>query len=238
MKNYNFAVVISTYYRKDGSTLKYLTNALDSVFSQTYKNFKIFLIGDKYEDNDEFIKIISKYPQDKIYYENLSYAKERDLYINKLLIWSYGGVNAINIGIDKALLDGYEYICHLDHDDWWLTNHLEEINNCLDLTGADWVCTKSTYGSPTKFLPDVNSNELYIPFHPKSSRLIHSSVCMNFKKIPLKYRDVYSETQQLGLPADADLWERTREFIIQNNLKSYYINKLTCRHDEEGYERR
>jgi hypothetical protein len=60
---------------------------------------------------------------------------------------------------------------------------------------------------------------------------------MDFKKIPLLYRDIYDLTNTVGLPADADLWERTREYIQNNNLKSYFINKLTCRHDEEGYSK-
>jgi glycosyltransferase involved in cell wall biosynthesis len=231
-------IVIATYQRKDGTTPFFLQKALDSIFSQTYQNFKIFLIGDKYEDNEEFVNIISKYPQDKIYYKNLPYAKERDSYTDKLTLWSYGGVNAMNFGIEKALEEGYEFICHLDHDDWWLPNHLEEIKQAIELTNSDWVCTKSTYMSLVNTLPRVISDELYIPFHPKSSQLIHSSVCMNFKKIPLKYRDIYEETKKLGLPSDADLWERTRMYIIEHNLKSYYINKLTCRHDEEGFERK
>jgi glycosyltransferase involved in cell wall biosynthesis len=231
-------IVIATYQRKDGTTPFFLQKALDSIFSQTYQNFKIFLIGDKYEDNEEFVNIVSKYPQDKIYYENLPYAKERDLYTDKWVLWSYGGITAMNFGIEKALEEGYDFICHLDHDDWWLPNHLEEINQGIELTNSDWVCTKSTYGSPTNFLPKINSNELYVPFSPMYARLIHSSVCMNFKKIPLKYRDIFQETQKLGLPGDGDLWERTREYIISNNLKSICINKFTCHHDEEGFERK
>ena len=53
-------IVIATYQRKDGTTPFFLQKALDSIFSQTYQNFKIFLIGDKYEDNEEFVNIISK----------------------------------------------------------------------------------------------------------------------------------------------------------------------------------
>jgi hypothetical protein len=60
---------------------------------------------------------------------------------------------------------------------------------------------------------------------------------MNFKTIPLKYRDILGETGQVGEPADADLWDRCREYILKHNLKSYVINKLTCYHEEEGYER-
>jgi glycosyltransferase involved in cell wall biosynthesis len=232
------SIVIATYYRKDGSTKECLTKALDSVFNQTYQDFKVYLIGDKYENNDEIIEIVSKYDSNKIYFENLSYAKERDSYSDKWVIWSYGGVNAVNIGIDKSLSDGYEYICHLDHDDYWEPTHLEEINKCIELTGSDWLCTKSTYNNPRNFLPKINSDELYVPFYPTYAGLIHSSVCMNFKKIPLKYRDIFEETQKLGLPADGDLWERTKEYIISNNLKSICINKLTCHHDEEGFERK
>jgi glycosyltransferase involved in cell wall biosynthesis len=50
------SIVIATYQRKDGSTPRLLTRALDSIFSQTYQNFKIYLIGDRYENNDEFNK--------------------------------------------------------------------------------------------------------------------------------------------------------------------------------------
>ena len=232
-------IVIATYQRKDGTTPFFLQKALDSIFSQTYQNFKIFLIGDKYEDNEEFVNIISKYPQDKIYYENLPYAKERDSYTDKWVLWSYGGITAMNFGIEKALEEGYDFICHLDHDDWWLPNHLEVINDCINKTNADWICTKSIYLNPNKTMPVINGkiNE-FIEFLPSYSKLIHSSVCMNFKKIPLKYRDIFEETQKLGLPADGDLWERTREYIISNNLKSICINKLTCHHDEEGFERK
>lgn len=233
-----FSIVISTYQRDDKRSPELLKRALDSVFNQTYKNFKIFLIGDKYENNSEILELLSKYDSNKLYFENLPYAKERDKYVeNKLALWSYGGVNAMNYGVSKSINEGYEYVCHLDHDDWWLPNHLEEIKNCINETGASWVCTKSTYGSKFFILPNIVTNENYINFLPKESTLIHSSVCMNFKHIPLLYRDLYEITDKIGLPADADLWERTRDYIENNNLKSYHINKITCTHDEEGYSK-
>jgi glycosyltransferase involved in cell wall biosynthesis len=228
------AIVIPTYYRKDGNTYQYLKRALKSIKDQTYKNYKIYLIGDNYEHPEEVEEIIEKLNISKITFENLSFAKERQKYTGRLL-WSYGGVNAINHGISLALRENFEFICHLDHDDWWLENHLEEVYKCIIENKSDWVCTKSTFLNPYSFLPRITSDETYIPFLPRESSLIHSSVCMNFKKIPLFYRDVYEETGKIGLPADADLWERCRIFLQDNNLKSYFINKITCRHDEEGY---
>jgi glycosyltransferase involved in cell wall biosynthesis len=229
------SIVIATYQRKDGSTPRLLMRALDSIFSQTYKNFKVYLIGDRYENNSEILKIVNKYDPAKLFFENLPIAKERDNYKDKKTIWSYGGVNAINHGITKSLSEGHEYICHLDHDDWWLSNHLEEVKTCIVSTGASWVCTKSSYGSEHNFLPTINPQETYSKFLPKHRTLIHSSVCMNFKRIPLLYRDLFALTNNVGLPGDGDLWERSRTYIEDNKLKSYYINKLTCRHDEEGY---
>lgn len=232
------AIVVATYYRKDGQTSQYLIRALDSVFKQTYENFKIFVIGDRYEKETEILEIIQKYDSEKIFFTNLPEAKERDNYIDPKVIWSYGGVNAINFGLEIALSQGYDYVCHLDHDDWWSPNHLEEISKCIDSTKTLWVCTKSTYMNPNIFLPKLVTDKKYTNFLPSSSSLIHSSVCMNFKEITLRYRDVFLETGNIGLPADADLWERTREFLISIGQTGIFIDTVTCYHDEEGFSKK
>jgi glycosyltransferase involved in cell wall biosynthesis len=234
--NTTISIVIPTYYRKDGFTITYLKRAIDSVFNQTYQNFKIYLIGDRYEKEIEIVEFLKNYDE-RIFFKNLEIAKERDIYNDKWAIWSYCGVNATNVGIDISLSEDNEYICHLDHDDCWGENHLELINKCINDTKSDWICTKSYYVN-NRILPTVNSNSLYVEFLPKSSTLIRSSVCMNFKNIPLRYRDIFDETGVVGLPSDADLWERCRDYILQNNLKSTHINEVTCYHIEEGFERK
>jgi hypothetical protein len=167
---------------------------------------------------------------------NLDVAKERDFYTNKWALWSYGGVNATNHGVDLSMSEGNYYICRLDHDDEWENNHLELINKCIEETNSDWICTKSNYLN-TVILPYTNGTGLYINHLPKSESLIHSSVCMNFKTIPLKYRDLFNETGVVGLPSDAELWERCASYILSNNLKSTLINSVTCNHVNEGFER-
>lgn len=235
MDNISFAIVIATYKRKDGKTPFYLHRALESISKQSHQNYKVFLIGDNYETPSEVESILELFSNKNIEFENLDYAKEREKY-SGMNLWLCGGVNAINYAINKALSQGFEYICHLDHDDWWYYHHLENINKCVLETNSDWICTKSTYRHPNMVLPNIELNDEYIQFYPKLATLIHSSVCMNFKKIPLLYRNVFEETGINGMPSDGDLWERTRKYIIENNLKSTLINKVTCRHDEEGYE--
>jgi len=232
-----FAIVITTYQRKDGSTPKYLKNALDCVFNQIYQNFKVYVIGDKYENNEEFISLFKNYPQDKIYFENLPFAKERDVYTDKWLIWKYAGCYANNYGIDKSISDGYEYVCHLDHDDEWYPNHLLVLNDAIIKTNSLWLCTKSEYVS-NRVLPELSSSEELINYYPQPQGLIHSSTCINFKKIPLRHRNVYEETGISGLPGDADMWQRITNFLKSNGQNGTLINKITCKHLEEGYERK
>lgn len=230
-------IVIPTFKREDGKSISYLTRSLTSIKNQTFKDYKVFLIGDRYEDNDEFIELATSIiDSNKIYYENLPVAAERDNYKNKWAIWSYGGVNATNHGIDVAVSQGFDYICHLDHDDMWEENHLSSIHDTIVQTSAAFIFTKSKYFSST--LPSgVNTSDELIYTLPGCGGLIHSSVCMNFKQIPLRYRDVFKETGEVGTPSDGELWGRVSEWITSNKLNSFLVNKITCIHDEEGYTR-
>ena len=229
-----FAITMSTYQRSDGKTPFYLKRALDSIFSQTHQLFKIYIIGDKYDDDDEFISIVKEYPSDKLYYENLSYAAERDKYSNnKQALWCAGGANALNYALNLALKDDFQYICHLDHDDYWNPNHLESLNEVIEETNADWLCTLSVHIN-NSVRPEIKTSNKYIEYLPSPSKLINSSTCINFITLPIRCRDVFAETGKT-YPADADRWIRCSKYIQENNLKSYFVNSLTCVHDEEGF---
>lgn len=233
----NFSIVITTYQRSDGSTPYYLRKALDSIFAQDYQNFKVFVIGDRYENNDEFVEICSSYDNERMYYENLPVAAERDKYTDKWLVWKYGGCAANNYGINKSVEMGYDYVCHLDHDDEWEPNHLSSLKMGIERTGALWLCTKSHYVGG-RVLPEVNSTDEICDFYPRPEGLIHSSVCINFKEIPLRHRNVYEEEGNVGLPGDADLWKRMSDYLRSINRPGCLINKITCKHLEEGYEQK
>lgn len=228
------AIVITTYKRDDNKTIDYLTNTLLSIKNQTYQNYKIFLIGDKYEDNAEFeLLATSIIDLDKIKFINLPVAFERDKYMtdsntnlmkSNSKLWCCGGVNARNIGIEMALSDGFEYICIMDHDDTWIDNHLELINEQCDTNKYVIIATRAYI------------NNLILPrrqeageFYPMQANIVHSSTCIKFSEIKLRYRDVFEETLK-SFPADADLWIRLSEYMKENNLKGYLIDNITCTH--------
>jgi glycosyltransferase involved in cell wall biosynthesis len=243
----NFGIVIPTYNNSRINTPECLTKALVSIKNQTYKNFKVFLIGDKYEPESDILKILNCHLDLNIEFTNLSSAKEREQYTTAEDVWNLwncGGVNASNIGITKALSEKIEYICHLDHDDWWEPNHLQSFADCINTTQADFMCTTSTHiprhiprdqNVETHFLPFLNSNNhpLYTPITPAYCALIRSSVCMNFKTIPLLYRDAFKETGT-QIPSDGDLWNRVATYKKENDIQCMFINKVTCHHDSEG----
>lgn len=226
-------IVIATYQKSDGTTPFFLTRALQSIKQQTYQDYIIIVIGDKYEDNIEFENICKSINiNHKLVYKNLPYAKEREKYsIGTKELWSSGGVNARNHGIDIALNLGLEYICHLDHDDYWNPNHLEIINDAIIKTQSPVVHTCSTYFNT--YLPNIKLTNEIIETKINAGEFIHSSICINHKTIPLKYRDVF-EITGTEYAADADLWKRINEYTTINNIKTYLISTLTCFHPTEG----
>lgn len=249
-----FAVVITTYKKGDGSTPKLISRALQSVLNQTYQNYKIFLIGDKYEDEEEFFSFKNIIPSEKLYIENLSIAVEREKYNNPSWeLWWSGGLNAMNYGADLALKEDFTHVCFLDHDDTWETNHLELINKVLNISNPSLIFTQGWYNN-SKFPSleshqernlQINPNSYYeltpeikaYPSIPYECSFIKSSTCIDFSQVKLRFRDRLAETG-IGGPADADLWMRIRDLVINQQIQpSIFINDLTVINGGEGYSR-
>lgn len=227
-------IIITTYQKSDGTTPIILKRAIDSIKNQTHQDYTLVIVGDKYEDNGEFESICHNVGLgDKLIFKNLPYAKEREKYpMGSKELWASGGVNARNEGINTCLKLGLEYICHLDHDDYWHPQHLEIINYAIEITKDPIIInTCSTYFN--SYLPNIELTNEITPSEIKPGVIIHSSACINHKKLPLRYRDVFEETGK-EFAADADFWIRAGEYIKQNNLKSYKISSLTCYHPTEG----
>jgi glycosyltransferase involved in cell wall biosynthesis len=232
-------ISIATYYRKNGKTRELLTRCLNSIKNQIHQDYIVFLIGDKYDNTDEFVEIATSIiPSEKIIYENLDYALERDKYlgIDMMALWSSGGVNARNYANDLAK-NYVEYCCQLDDDDYFFENHLASIQEVIDKkSDAVFIHTLSTYGSNPAF-PIIEANDSIIERYPEPQNLIHSSVCMHMSKLDgidrgFKYRDVFAD-EGVRWPADADMWGRIKYYCEHNNLKSYCISRVTCSHETE-----
>lgn len=220
------AIVTATYRKLDGSTYKDLKRALESVRDQTHQDYKMFLIGDDYTDNDELISLSKIIPDDKVYVENLPVAVERIKY-SGIDLWCCGGTNASNIGLKKALSEGYDYVCLLNHDDYFAPDHLAVISECIEKTKTNFITTKCGH------LPDVIPQELYTRYRPISSHIFLVSVCLNYSYYKILIRNMI-ETVGESYPGDADMWNRINEFMSKNSEYGIFINKETCYKPTEG----
>lgn len=227
-------IVITTYYRPDGRTKEYLTRALISVDHQNHKDYQVYVIGDYYSNEAEFQIIRKEFPS--AIFVNLGRAVEREKYpFGSMQLWSSGGITAVKYGVDLALGDGLQYICHLDHDDYWFPDHLEKINQVIEEKSPFFVCTISTWMN--RLLPELPVLNEIVEFYPRPEGMISSSVCVKYSDTTLRSRDVFVETGKV-YPADADLWRRLTEEMKEKGRKGYCYTSLTCRHDEEGYSLR
>lgn len=231
------AIATPTYRRLDGTTPKFLTRAYDSVLRQTYKDYKVFLIGDHYDNQAEFETLGKMFSQEKFWSKNLPVAAERSKYkMGSRELWCSGGTNAFNVLIEEILSQGYEYICHLDHDDYWSEDHLERINDVIEKNkndvGCVYTCAKYLNNAHLPRVAQLDGR--IIESFPMPVNAIHSSTCINFKKIALRYRDVFAETG-VAVEGDIDMWRRLKPYCEQRNLKSFLISSLTCFHIEEKH---
>ena len=231
-------VTIHTYKRADGQTPVLLGKAIQSVVNQSYQDFKIFIVGDKYENNQEFEDIINGFIEiaDKIIYENLNFANERDKYLNidNRALWNCGGANALNHANNLAKANGITKVCHLDHDDIWLPNHLELIAGAiLEKNNPPFIHTLSQYLNNPVF-PEMVLDGKTVEHYPEYCALVHSSIYMDLEQIHLSYRDMLNE-MGIYFPSDGDMWEQITEKCTAENLKCYVIREVTCIHEKENY---
>jgi glycosyltransferase involved in cell wall biosynthesis len=84
-----------------------ISETLNSVLAQTFKDFEVIIVNDGSTDNG--FEIVSQYTDNRIRLYNQE---------NK------GAAAARNLGIEKAT---GELIAFLDADDYWYPNHLEEL---------------------------------------------------------------------------------------------------------------
>ena len=117
--DYKYAIIVPNCNNDHGlyNGKSFLRNCIDSILSQTYKDFELIIIDDC--SNDTSVETIKSYNDERIH-----------LIQNKRKRYNGG---SRNVGIDYALdnLD-FDYFCFLDSDDWWKDDKvLETINRRL-----------------------------------------------------------------------------------------------------------
>lgn len=100
---------------------KYLEECMESILSQTIKNFEVILVDDGSQDNSG--KICDKYA-------------EKDVRVKVLHKSNGGQSSARNYGLDHATGD---YILYVDSDDYLSSDYLEQMYNMILIEDYDMV---------------------------------------------------------------------------------------------------
>ena len=96
-KKIKFSIIIPNYNKG-----KYVSQCLESIYGQTYKNFEVIVIDDGSTDNS--IEELKKFPIDKFLTTNRKHA---------------GGASNVGLSVAQG-----EYIAFLDSDDYLLNNNV------------------------------------------------------------------------------------------------------------------
>ena len=117
---------------------KYLRRAIESIISQTYKNWEIIFWDN--QSNDRSAKIFKEYKDDRLKYY-LSSSHIEILY------------KAKNLALKKV---NGEFVAFLDADDWWLPEKLEKQIPLFDDPDVGMV-----YGNVWLFFEKKNKRKIY-----------------------------------------------------------------------------
>ena len=200
------SVIIPFYNAK-----KYISESIESVISQTYKNWELLLIDDG--STDEGVAVIQKYlnnPKIKLY------RKENG-----------GQASARNLGIRRAR---GKLVAFLDADDLWkpqkLTEQIPLFNQDFDLvfSNASVIDEKGSFigedlnpGSGSYFGESAFSGLMY-------GRFFIPTLTVVCKKEIIECANGFSESRAIQLAEDFDLWERL--FLI--GAKAYGMKECTA----------
>lgn len=194
----------------------YISETLDSLLNQDYKDYDILVIDDGSTDNT--YEVISHFNSNKI----------------KLIR------NESNLGLIKTLNKGLsliqsKYIARIDSDDLCMTNRLDRQVSYMDSNSNCGVCGSSIQYFPSAFTLKLPVNDSRIKFdlifrnaiaHP--SVMLRNSVLQNFK-----YSEYFPNAE------DYELWTRmapqTRFFNLPEVLVKYRIhnNQISSRNSEK-----
>ena len=214
-----FSIIIPTYNRSQD-----LVRCLNSLVSQTYKNFEVIVCDNASIDDTKFV--IENYNG----LLNLNY-----IYLNEN---SGGPAKPRNIGAKNAK---GEWVCFLDSDDWYIDTKLEYVSK-IDLEEVDFIYHDLNIIQNGKLLKKMKSRELskidaYHDLLFGSYGIPTSSVCIR-KKVFLESVGFAEKQELIGLE-DYHLWIElakvgTRFKYIPLPLGNYFLGNENLSLNDES----
>lgn len=208
----------------------YITKAIESIFSQTFRKFEIIVVDDGSTDTglEIVLDLIAKFDPSFILFRVVSQNNQ-------------GVSTARNNGVKAA---NYEFIAFLDADDWWAPDYLFEMKQLIDcfpygaLYGSSYYKVKNkqfiraNIGVEAKFESGpinycaVYSKTMYQPIWTGAA-IIRKSI--------FEFENGFKSSLKLG--EDFDLWLRVamkHKVILLNKPLAFYNQDCELVHRATG----
>lgn len=250
--DHKIAIYTSTYNigensRGRGNYITYekmLGDLIDSLNAQKYKNWKLFIVGDFFEPEEDLTKILtSKLDKKQYTFHNLSEPGERGK-IDPEYLRNSGGTKARNKAISLGKSEGFEYFAAIDHDDVWKPDHLESMMQAFqqdpDIAfgyhrasrarvkgGKTGVYYWGAEGkTPTLFYDDVPDKIIEAPH---SGIIWHGPSCQwpQYRTVPQMRSEAPKRNRIMG--ADEDFIRQATVGLREKKKKAVYVPKLIIR---------
>lgn len=206
------SVIIPIYNKSN-----YIVKCLDSVVSQSFKDFELIIINDG--STDISLNVLEKYN-----FKNIDF---------KI-------INQVNSGVSIARNNGvklanYEYIAFLDADDWWDSNFLEELVKLItNFPDAGMFASSYFKIKNHKRIPaiiNLNENFIegyidYINIYSKGNWMPIWTGATIIKKVVFNKLQGFKPNLRMG--EDFDLWLR-----ISQKYKIAYLNKPLSNYNQD-----
>lgn len=197
------SIIIPTYNRPD-----YLKKALESVYTQTYKNIEVIVINDAGEDVSDIVGTF----QDRLIVRYLIHAVNKDR------------AAARNIAINHA---SGQYIAYLDDDDFFYPNHIETALKVLTTTDYKVVYTDACRAYQIKTENFYHTIKKDVPYSIDYTKGIFYKINITPILCVVHDKECFEEVgmfdESLPVLEDWDLWIRMSE-----KYDFYHIKKVTC----------
>jgi len=181
------SIILCTYNRA-----KYLSQCIDSVIDQTFKNWELLVVDDG--SNDQTFEIVNPYLQKT---QNIRYLKHK----NRQLAYSK------NVGIQASFSS---YITFLDSDDTYAANHIESRFNYLKSHPEIDLIQGGFF----------SDEEILVADYYKPGKTINLKECVLGPTFFGK-RKVFFELKgfdNIAYGEDTDFWQRAEKVFKTHNL--------------------
>ena len=199
------SVIIPAY-----NATKYIGEALNSVFAQTFSSYEVIVINDGSEDTEELERELKRYP------ESLRYIKQENR----------GAAVARNTGLRAAV---GEFVAFLDADDTWLPSFLEKQMEFLKGSKADLVYADAFLSGDSRlagrtFMQLEPSRSEVTPENLLAIKVTVLTSTVLARKEPIFEVGLFDETFRRG--QDFDLWLR----LAKRGARFAYKDEVLAHH--------